>query len=107
MEGYTVLKANNGKKGIELAVECMPDIIICDVSIPGLSSYDVLQIIKESPKTAVIPFILSASTSEKVDTSKANKLGADNYLERSFDPETLLGLIRTEIKKSRSLTLHV
>lgn len=107
MEGYNILSANNGKKGIEVAGECMPDLIICDVLMPEMDGYEVLRILKSSPKTYKIPFVFSTSMSEKIDVSEAYKLGVDDYLVKPFDPETLLGIIRTQIRKARNMTLHI
>jgi DNA-binding response OmpR family regulator len=106
-EGYKVLTADNGKKGIEMAEEYMPDLIICSVSLPGVDGYKVLHALRESPKASSIPFIFSTSQSERMDLSEVYKLGADNYLVKPYAPETLLDTIRTQIKRARSLTLHL
>ena len=99
MEGYKILFASNGKDGIELAITSPPDLIICDVRMYGMSGYQVLEAILESEKTRGIPFIFSTSMSEKVDRAEALSLGADDYISKPFELETLLQLIKTCIQK--------
>lgn len=107
MEGYKILTASNGKNGIEIAEKSKPDLIICDVLMPGMDGYKVLDILKKSSKTSEIPFIFSTSMSEKMEISEAYKLGADDYIVKPFDPETLLEVIRTHIGKARISTLYI
>ena len=93
MSGYEILAANDGEKGIELAREFLPDIIICDVLMPVMDGYEVLRLLLDSPKTFEIPFIFSTSNSEKVDYTEGMKLGADDYIIKPFEMETLLNKI--------------
>jgi len=97
MEGYTILIADNGKEGIELAREHIPDLIICDTKMPKMDGYEVLHLILDLAKTYEIPFIFSTSNSDKVDRTKALELGADDYITKPFDPETLLKMAKTWI----------
>jgi DNA-binding response OmpR family regulator len=90
MEGYKILLANNGKKGIELANKFLPDLIICDALMYEMDGYEVLRLLLKSTKTYGIPFIFSTSMSEKVDRSEALELGADDYIIKPFELETLL-----------------
>jgi DNA-binding response OmpR family regulator len=98
MEGYKVIPSNDGKMGIRLAINFIPDIIICDVLMPGISGYEVLRILLETAQTYKIPFVFSTSLSEKIDREEALKLGADEYIIKPFVPETLLEMVRTLIK---------
>jgi len=107
MEGYKILTANSAKKGIEYAKEYMPDLIICDVSIPELGGYGVLNALKESSMASIIPFVLTASASEKMDIMEAYKLGVDDYLLKPFSTDALLKMVRTQIRRARNLTLHI
>jgi DNA-binding response OmpR family regulator len=98
MEGYKVLASNTGKQGIELAIEFIPDLIICDVLMPEMDGHEVLRLLLETAKVFEIPFIFSTSLSEKIDKAGALALGADEYIVKPFDPETLLEMIRVLIK---------
>ena len=98
MEGYIILVTNNGKKGIELAREFIPDLIICDVLMPEMDGYEVLRLLLGTGKTSEIPFIFSTSMSGKIDKDEALKLGADYYITKPFELETLLKVAKECIK---------
>lgn len=98
MEGYKILSAVNGKKGLEMAIQLMPDIIICDYIMPQMSGNEVLQALLDTVKTHEIPFIFSTSMSEKADKEKALRLGADEYIIKPFDLDILLKMTKTLLK---------
>jgi DNA-binding response OmpR family regulator len=98
LEGYKVLVANNGKKGVELAREFIPDLKICDTIMALMDGYEVLRLILDLSKTYEIPFIFSTSNSENVDKAKAMKLGADDYIIKPYGMETLLIMAKRWIK---------
>jgi DNA-binding response OmpR family regulator len=94
MEGYKILSANNGKRGLELAAEFIPDLIICDVLMHEMDGYEVLRLLLDTTKTHEIPFIFSTSMSEKVDRTEAMKLGAADYIVKPFELTTLLKMVQ-------------
>ena len=98
MEGYKVLASNNGKKGIELAIEFIPDLIICDVLMPEMDGHEVLRLLLDTAKIFEIPFIFSTSLSKKMEKAEALELGADGYIIKPFDPETLLKMAKALLK---------
>ena len=98
MGGYKILIADNGKKGIELAIEHIPDLIICDTKMPVMDGYEVLHLILDLAKTHEIPFIFSTSNAEKVDRTKALELGADDYIVKPFALQTLSVMAKKWIK---------
>jgi DNA-binding response OmpR family regulator len=98
MEGYKILAANNGEKGIGLAREYIPDLIICDVLMTEMDGYEVLRLLLNSDKTSEIPFVFSTSISEKINEREALKLGADDYLVKPFELETLLKVAKACMK---------
>lgn len=100
LSNYDVIAAENGKIGIEKAIEHMPDLILCDVMMPELNGYGVLHILDRNPKTAEIPFIFLTAKAEKADFRKGMNLGADDYITKPFDDEDLLQAIDLRIKKS-------
>lgn len=90
LEGFTILAAEDGKKGIALAVKHIPDLIICDTKMPVMDGYEVLRVLQTMSKTYEIPFIFSTSNAEVIDRAKALEMGADEYIIKPFDPESLL-----------------
>jgi DNA-binding response OmpR family regulator len=95
LEGYKILSANNGKRGLELAAEFIPDLIICDVLMHEMDGYEVLRLLLDTTKTHEIPFIFSTSMSEKVDREEAMKLGAADYIVKPFELHALLKMIKS------------
>ena len=98
MEGYYIFSTNNGKKGIELAREFIPDLIICDTPKPGIDGHEVLRLLLDKVATSEIPFIFSTTNSETIDRSTAIKLGADDYIIKPFELETMLQMAKACIK---------
>jgi CheY-like chemotaxis protein len=98
IEGYKILTACSGKKGIELAREHIPDLIICDTKMPVMDGYEVLHLVLDLTKTYEIPFIFSTSNSEKVDRTKALALGADDYIVKPFALPKLLAMAEKWLK---------
>lgn len=103
LENYHVITAENGKIGIQKALEHLPDIIICDIMMPELDGYGVFESLSVHPKTANIPFIFLTAKSEKDDIRKGMNLGVDDYLIKPFEEEDLLGAITCRIKKKEFL----
>ncbi|MDF7818783.1 response regulator [Runella sp. MFBS21] len=97
---YTVLTAENGKKGIKLAQENEPDLIICDIMMPELDGYGVLHLLSREPNTASIPFIFLTAKAEKSDYRKGMTLGADDYLTKPYDDVELLSAVETRLRKN-------
>ena len=98
MEGYKILGANNGRKGIELAREFIPDLIVCDVLMHAMNGHEVLQLLLDSPATFRISFIFSTSMSEKIERAEALLLGADDYIIKPFALEDLLKIAKAWIQ---------
>lgn len=97
---YEVQVAENGKTGVRLAQEIMPDLIICDIMMPELDGYGVLYILAKNPRTSVIPFIFLTAKTEKSDYRKGMNLGADDYLTKPFEEMELLEAVEIRLKKS-------
>jgi DNA-binding response OmpR family regulator len=98
MEGYRVLSTNNGSRGIELAVEFIPDLIICDMPRPGIDGYEVLRILIDTGSISKIPFIFCSTMSETINKSDALESGADDYIIKPFELETILQIAKLCIK---------
>lgn len=103
LNGYEVLEAANGKIGVEQALAHLPDLIICDVMMPELDGYGVLQILGNNQKTADIPFLYLTAKTEKDDFRRGMSLGADDYISKPFDAAQLLQTIERRLKKSERL----
>ncbi len=96
---FQPIVAADGNEGIKLAIANLPDLIICDIMMPELDGYQVLEMIKEEKKTQNIPFIFLTAKSERNDFRYGMNLGADDYLTKPFNLEQLLTAINTRLKK--------
>ena len=94
-----LIEAENGKIGVQLALEHLPDLIISDIIMPELDGYGVLNTLRQQPKTQTIPFIFLSSRGEKSAQRYGMELGADDYLTKPFTKEELLGAIAARLKK--------
>ncbi|WP_178985543.1 response regulator [Winogradskyella helgolandensis] len=103
LENYDVSTAENGKIGVEKALEIMPDLIICDIMMPVLDGYGVFERLSNNLKTASIPFVFLTAKSEKADLRKGMNLGADDYLTKPFEETELLDAIECRIRKNTFL----
>jgi len=101
--GYTVVLAEDGKVGVEKAMEHQPDLILCDVMMPKLDGFGVLNILTKKPETASIPFIFLTAKAEKADFRRGMNLGADDYVTKPFYKDELLSVVETRLQKSNRL----
>jgi len=93
LEGFVVETADCGLYGLQLAQERVPDLIICDILMPGLDGYGVLASLKQNKQTRDIPFIFSSSKAEKLDAQKGMALGAKYFFVKPFDEILLINCI--------------
>lgn len=99
--GYELSEAPNGLEGVKQAMETPPDLILCDVMMPELDGYGVLNLLSQNELTAHIPFIFITAKAEKEDLRRGMNLGADDYITKPFYKDELLQVIETRLKKSR------
>jgi len=99
LANYSVVTAPNGKIGISQAKKHMPDIIICDIMMPELNGYAVLQILSKEKATKHIPFIFLSAKTERQDIRKGMNLGADDYITKPFDESELFSAIESRLAK--------
>ncbi len=99
LEEFKVIAAENGRIGVLLAQEEIPDLIICDVMMPELDGHGVLKILRQTPTTATIPFIFLTAKSDQTDFRQGMELGADDYLTKPFTRAELLAAITSRLEK--------
>jgi DNA-binding response OmpR family regulator len=99
LANYHVITAANGKIGVNLAKKHVPDIIICDIMMPELNGYGVLQILSKETLTQQIPFIFLSAKTEHKDVRKGMNMGADDYITKPFDESELFSAIESRLAK--------
>lgn len=99
LEGYETFGADNGTEGIEIAEREIPDLIVCDIMMPEMDGYEVLEHLRKQPKTAMIPFIFITARVERVSRRQGMVMGADDYLTKPFQVSDLLASIETQLRR--------
>ena len=101
--GYRVLKAENGKKGVDMALKENPDVIVCDIMMPELDGYGVLHLLRKHDNTKFTPFVFLTAKTERSDQRKGMEMGADDYITKPFEDIELLNAVEVRLKKAAIL----
>lgn len=96
---FQAIAAQDGREGVRIALEQIPDLIICDVMMPFMDGYTVLTALRSNPKTARIPLIFLTARAEMDSMRHGMELGADDYLVKPFTSKRLLKAIDTRFKR--------
>ena len=99
LEGYEVIGAENGRAGVLLARQHLPDLIVCDIMMPELDGFGVLEELRQDFATATIPFIFLTARADKTDLRQGMSLGADDYLVKPFTRDEILTAISVRLAK--------
>ncbi len=107
LNNYEVFTAPNGKIGIEKTKEVLPDVVVCDIMMPEIDGYGVLQDLSTDNRTMHIPFIFLSAKTEHKEIRRGMDLGADDYLTKPFEEEELVSAIESRLAKAEILVkLH-
>ena len=99
--GYSARGVLNGGNGVQIVRDRLPDLVICDINMPGLSGYDVLSELRLDPTTATIPVIFLTAQTERDDMRAGMELGADDYITKPFSARELLAAVNTQLEKQQ------
>jgi DNA-binding response OmpR family regulator len=99
MAGFSVLAAADGDAGIRLAKDSSPDLIICDIEMPGLNGFQTLEALKADEKTEGLPFIFLTGSSAAMAGKLGRELGAEEFIEKPFSFSKLLAIVTTKLHK--------
>lgn len=103
LEGYKTCVAENGRVGVEVAHKEQPDLILCDVMMPELDGYGVVQALRAVPAFANTPFIFLTAKSDRADVRVGMNFGADDYLTKPVVREDLLAAIQIRLERADAL----
>jgi CheY-like chemotaxis protein len=107
--GYSAWQAQDGREGIQMVIFQKPDLIICDIKMPGLDGYRTLEAIRKCSGTAAIPFILMSGSTGREDFRHGMALGADDYLSKPFSSTELIAAVKSRFARQADLqidTIH-
>ncbi|MEL6162916.1 MAG: response regulator [Cyanobacteria bacterium J06628_3] len=105
-EGFEMISASNGSTGIQQAVSSLPDLVICDILMPDIDGFTVLNRLRQNPNTAIIPFIFLTGRGSQEDFRKGMESGADDYISKPATVEQLLRAIAIRLEKKQALLRH-
>ncbi len=100
--GFSTVWAENGRRGVELAVREKPDFIILDIQLLDISGFEVLPLIRASEGCSEMPVIAMTSYAMSGDRERLLRAGCTGYIEKPIDPETVVTAIRKILGDHRS-----
>ena len=93
--GYTVIPAESGEEGIELAKSEKPDLILMDIVMPGMNGFEATRAIARDPETSSIPILIISTKGQETDRVWGLRQGAKDYLVKPVDEQTLISKIQS------------
>jgi DNA-binding NarL/FixJ family response regulator len=104
--GYEVITAENGREALEVLDQDVPDLIICDVMMPEMDGYALVEHVREDPRTNWIPVLFLSAKGQSQDKVKGLNKGADVYMVKPFEPEELVAQVESSLKQANRLIHH-
>lgn len=98
-EGFDVSSAADGKKGLAKALEILPDLILCDISMPEMDGYEVFRNIQDDASASLIPFIFLTARVEKENFRQGMGMGVDDYITKPFNFDELMNSVNSRIER--------
>lgn len=102
-EDYEAVGASNGRLGLESALAKVPDLIVCDITMPEMDGYQVLLELRKHPETTLVPFIFLTARADRSFMRHGMELGADDYVTKPFSRSELLAAIRSRLERHQNI----
>ncbi len=97
-QGFEPIAAHDGREGFEAILKHRPDLVLCDVSMPVMSGFEVLERLNEiAPQGGRVPFVFLTAMSEREEEMRGRRLGADAYVVKPVDFDTLNAIINARL----------
>jgi two-component system phosphate regulon response regulator PhoB len=98
-EGYRVMTATDGSSGLETARNSLPDLILLDLMLPGITGIEICKILKRSEKTSKIPIVMLTAKGEEIDRVVGFEVGADDYVVKPFSNRELMLRVKAVLRR--------
>src|SRR5262249_3512683 len=105
--GYQTVSASGGPEALEKVATETPDLILLDVTMPGMNGFTVCHLLKKKEETQLIPVVIMTALGAREDRIKGIEAGADDFLTKPVDQRELLARIRTAVKAKRAMDRKV
>lgn len=100
-KGFKVQTAPDGESGLQACLKLKPDLVLCDLVLPGIDGFEVMRRAAENPETASIPFICISARCDRASVREGMGLGAEDYISKPFTPAEILQAVQTRLKRRR------
>ncbi len=98
--GYTVVTAADAERAVDLIAKHCPDLILLDISLPGMSGFDLLEQLRQKAETRNLPVIMLTAHGREVEREKGMALGANDYITKPFSTRDLVSRVDALLKHS-------
>lgn len=102
-QGYEVATAENGREALDILEQKAPDMIICDIMMPEMDGYALIEKIRQDSRLSWIPVMFLSAKGQSQDRVKGLNTGADVYLVKPFEPEELVAQVESSLRQARRL----
>lgn len=99
--GFEVVTAEDGEQALARVNDSQPDLLLLDISLPGISGFDVLERLRNEAGTAQLPIIMLTAHGRDVEREKGMALGADDYITKPFSTQSLVEKVKTLLIKEQ------
>jgi class 3 adenylate cyclase len=104
IERFAALGAENGRIGLDMARRHLPDLILCDINMPEMNGFSVLEALRAEPRFADTPFVFLTALDDRANQRRGMNLGADDYLTKPFTRDELMAAVNARLRKHESST---
>jgi type IV pilus assembly protein PilB len=101
LEGFTVLLAEDGTSGLDLARRELPDVVVTDVNMPGLNGMDLVRALRDDPATRRMAILMQTSDASVESETRGLDLGADDYIVKPVEPRRLASRVKAALARAR------
>src|SRR5260370_3554675 len=105
IDRYQTVMVLNGEDAVQFALREIPDLVVIDFITPGIDAYELIQCLRNHPKSMHIPIILLSPFSSRSEKIHACELGVDCYISQPFDTEELLAYVRRQLNRVQQTSL--
>ncbi|MGP9766308.1 response regulator transcription factor [Halomonas sp. AOP13-D3-9] len=99
--GFEVVTAEDGEQALASVNESQPDLLLLDISLPGISGFDVLERLRSEAATAQLPIIMLTAHGRDVEREKGMALGADDYITKPFSTQSLVEKVKALLSEEQ------
>lgn len=102
LHGFRTLTARDGNEALEILADRRPDVIVCDIMMPGMDGYSLLRRTRQTAQLRTIPFIFLTARASEEDIRQAKRIGIEDYLIKPINPEDLILAVENALRRAEN-----